>query len=104
VLDAILLTGAVAGLIDLVVGGQITSARRSVLGLLVPGLVGLAGNQLLDRALHRAAVGKVEDFPQRGLRRGTFFRPVGGRLSFLPSHQRYSTRRTLLAGHCMSSG
>jgi hypothetical protein len=34
VLDAVLLTGAVAGLLDLVVSGQITSARRSVLGLL----------------------------------------------------------------------
>jgi len=51
VLDAVLLTGAVAGLIDLVVGGQITSARRSVLGLLVPGLVGLAVAVVASRLL-----------------------------------------------------
>jgi putative ABC transport system permease protein len=51
VLDAILLTGAVAGLLDLIVGGQITSARRSVLGLLVPGLVGLAVAVVASRLL-----------------------------------------------------
>jgi hypothetical protein len=51
VLDAVLLTGAVAGLIDLVVGGQITTARRSVLGLLVPGLVGLAVAVVASRLL-----------------------------------------------------
>ena len=50
-LDAVLLTGAVAGLIDLVVGGQFTSARRSVLGLLVPGLVGLAVAVVASRLL-----------------------------------------------------
>jgi len=54
VLDAVLLTGAVAGLIDLVVGGQITSARRSVLGLLVPGLVGLAVAVVASRLLPAA--------------------------------------------------
>jgi putative ABC transport system permease protein len=51
VLDAVLLTGAVAGLVDLAVGGQITSARRSVLGLLVPGLVGLAVAVVASRLL-----------------------------------------------------
>jgi putative ABC transport system permease protein len=51
VLDAVLLTGAVAGLIDLVVGGQIASARRSMLGLLVPGLVGLAVAVVASRLL-----------------------------------------------------
>ena len=51
VLDAVLLTGAVAGLVDLVVGGRITSARRSVLGLLVPGLVGLAVAVVASRLL-----------------------------------------------------
>jgi hypothetical protein len=50
-LDAVLLTGAVAGLLDLVVGGHITSARRSVLGLLVPGLVGLAVAVVASRLL-----------------------------------------------------
>lgn len=50
-LDAVLLTGAVAGLIDLAVGGQIASARRSVLGLLVPGLVGLAVAVVASRLL-----------------------------------------------------
>jgi putative ABC transport system permease protein len=51
VLDAVLLTGAAAGLLDLVVGGHITSARRSVLGLLVPGLVGLAVAVVASRLL-----------------------------------------------------
>jgi hypothetical protein len=51
VLDAVLLTGALAGLLDLVVGGHITSARRSVLGLLVPGLVGLAVAVVASRLL-----------------------------------------------------
>jgi len=54
VLDAVLLTGAVAGLLDLIVGGQITSARRSVLGLLVPGLVGLAVAVVASRLLPMA--------------------------------------------------
>jgi len=40
-----------AGLLDLVVGGQITSARRGVLGLLVPGLVGLAVAVVASRLL-----------------------------------------------------
>jgi putative ABC transport system permease protein len=51
VLDAVLLTGAVAGLLDLVVSGQITSARRSVLGLLAPGLIGLAVAVVASRLL-----------------------------------------------------
>ncbi len=42
VLDAILITAAVAGLIELRVSGQIGSARRGVLGLLLPGLLGIA--------------------------------------------------------------
>ena len=42
VLDAVLITAAVAGLIELRVSGQIGSARRGVLGLLLPGLLGLA--------------------------------------------------------------
>ncbi|HCU94207.1 MAG TPA: hypothetical protein DHU96_16375 [Actinobacteria bacterium] len=51
VLDAVLVTGAAAGLLDLVVSGQITSARRSVLGLLVPGLIGLAVAVVASRLL-----------------------------------------------------
>ncbi len=42
VLDAILITAAVAGLVELLVSGQIGSARRGVLGLLLPGLLGIA--------------------------------------------------------------
>ena len=42
VVDAILLTGAVAGLLDLLFTGQISSASHNVLSLLVPGLLGLA--------------------------------------------------------------
>ena len=42
VLDAILITAAVAGLVELLVSGQIGSARRGVLGLLLPGLLGVA--------------------------------------------------------------
>ena len=42
VIDAILLTGAVAGLLDLLFTGQISSASHNVLSLLVPGLLGLA--------------------------------------------------------------
>jgi putative ABC transport system permease protein len=42
VVDSILLTAAVAGLIELRVSGQIGSARRGVLGLLLPGLLGVA--------------------------------------------------------------
>jgi putative ABC transport system permease protein len=51
VLDAILLTGAAAGLLELTVTGQITSAHRSVLGLLVPGLIGLAVAVVASRLL-----------------------------------------------------
>jgi len=42
VLDAILITAAVAGLLELRVSGQIGSARRGVLSLLLPGLLGIA--------------------------------------------------------------
>jgi putative ABC transport system permease protein len=42
VLDSILITAAVAGLIELRVSGQIGSAHRGVLGLLLPGLLGIA--------------------------------------------------------------
>jgi putative ABC transport system permease protein len=42
VVDAILLTGSVAGLADLLLTGTIRSASHNVLSLLVPGLLGLA--------------------------------------------------------------
>ena len=42
VLDAILITAAVAGLVELRVSGQIGSARQGVLSLLLPGLLGVA--------------------------------------------------------------
>lgn len=51
VLDAILATGALLGLLDLAVSGQIGSARHGVLGLLVPGLLGLAVAVIASRLL-----------------------------------------------------
>jgi putative ABC transport system permease protein len=51
ILDAILVTGAAAGLLELAVSGHITSAHRSVLGLLVPGLIGLAVAVVASRLL-----------------------------------------------------
>ena len=49
--DAVLATGAAAGLLELAVSGQIGSARRGVLGLLVPGLLGLAVAVIASRLL-----------------------------------------------------
>ncbi|HVA75351.1 MAG TPA: FtsX-like permease family protein [Acidimicrobiales bacterium] len=51
VLDTLLLTGAAAGLIDLVLGGQIDSAHHSALSLLVPGLLGLGVAVVASRML-----------------------------------------------------
>jgi len=51
VVDAVLATGAAAGLLDLAVTGQIGSARHGVLGLLVPGLLGLAVAVIASRLL-----------------------------------------------------
>ena len=51
VVDAILATGAAAGLLDLVVTGQINSARSGTLVLLVPGLLGLAVAVVASRLL-----------------------------------------------------
>ena len=50
-IDAVLATGAAAGLLELAVTGQIGSARRGVLGLLVPGLLGLAVAVIASRLL-----------------------------------------------------
>ena len=51
VADAVLATGAAAGLLDLAVTGQIGSARHGALGLLVPGLLGLAIAVIASRLL-----------------------------------------------------
>ncbi len=51
VVDAILVTGAAAGLLDLAASGQVGSARRGVLVLLVPGLLGLAVAVVASRLL-----------------------------------------------------
>lgn len=60
VIDAVLLTGAVAGLLDLLLTGQIGSAGHNVLSLLVPALLGLAVAVVASRMLPlacRAAYG-----------------------------------------------
>src|SRR4029079_11656702 len=49
VLDAVLLTGALAGLAELITAGDVTSARSGSLGLLVPGLLGLAAAVIASR-------------------------------------------------------
>jgi len=54
VLDAVLLTGALAGLAELVIGGQVTSARSGSLSLLFPGLLGLAVAVVASRLLPAA--------------------------------------------------
>lgn len=53
-LDAVLLTGAVAGLAELIIGGHVASARSGSLGLLVPGLLGLAAAVVASRVLPAA--------------------------------------------------
>ena len=62
VLDAVVLTGAVAGLVQLALTGSLGSAHRSALALLVPGLLGLAvavvGSRLLP-LLCRAAFART---------------------------------------------
>jgi putative ABC transport system permease protein len=50
-LDCVLLTGAVAGLAELLIGGNVSSTRSGSLGLLVPGLLGLAVAVVASRAL-----------------------------------------------------
>ena len=51
VLDGIVLTGAVAGLVQLAVSGEITSVGHGSLGLLEPGLLGLAAAVVASRLL-----------------------------------------------------
>jgi putative ABC transport system permease protein len=50
-LDGVLLTCAVAGLAELIIGGNVSSTRSGSLGLLVPGLLGLAVAVVASRAL-----------------------------------------------------
>jgi putative ABC transport system permease protein len=57
VLDAVIATGAAAGLLDLAATGQIGSASHGVLGLLVPGLLGLAVAVIASRLLPLACRG-----------------------------------------------
>ena len=56
VLDAVLLTLAVAGLAELFTGGYVTSARTGSLALLVPGLLGLAVAVVASRLLPAACL------------------------------------------------
>ena len=65
VIDAILLTGASAGLLQLALTGQIGSASHSVLSLLVPGLLGLAVAVAASRLLPLACRAL---FPRSGKR------------------------------------
>jgi hypothetical protein len=51
VVDAILLTAAAAGLVDLLATGTVSSAHKSPLALLVPGLLGLAVAVVASRLL-----------------------------------------------------
>ncbi|MGH9125247.1 MAG: FtsX-like permease family protein, partial [Acidimicrobiales bacterium] len=51
VLDGILMTGAVAGIVQLELSGEVSSTRHSALSLLVPGLLGLAVAVVASRAL-----------------------------------------------------
>jgi putative ABC transport system permease protein len=51
VVDAVLLTGSVAGLGDLLLTGTVRSASHNVLSLLVPGLLGLAVAVVASRVL-----------------------------------------------------
>lgn len=66
VVDAILLTLAVAGLAELFAGGHVTSARASSLGLLVPGLLGLSVAVVASRLLPAACRMTASATRQRG--------------------------------------
>ena len=66
VIDAILLTGAVAGLLDLLFTGQISSASHNVLSLLVPGLLGLAIAVAASRILPMACRAVFSRTSRRG--------------------------------------
>ncbi|HEY7147788.1 MAG TPA: ABC transporter permease [Streptosporangiaceae bacterium] len=62
VFDAVVATAALAGLLELAASGQIGSAKHGALGLLVPGLLGLAAAVIASRLLPvacRAAFGRT---------------------------------------------
>jgi putative ABC transport system permease protein len=66
VVDAILLTGAAGGLLDLAVNGEISSTRQSTLSLLVPGLLGLAVAVVASRLLPLACRAAFPRTSRRG--------------------------------------
>jgi putative ABC transport system permease protein len=66
VVDAILLTGAAGGLLELAVNGGIGSAGHSVLSLLVPGLLGLAVAVVASRLLPLACRAAFRRTGRRG--------------------------------------
>jgi hypothetical protein len=75
-LDAVLLTGAAAGLAELFTGGYAAGARSGSLGLLVPGLLGLAAAVVASRLL-----------------------PLACRLAFAPTRRGGGTALFLAARH-----
>jgi hypothetical protein len=66
VVDAILVTGAVAGLLELSVSGQVTSVGGGTLSLLEPGLIGLAIAVIASRLLPMACRALFERTAKRG--------------------------------------
>ncbi len=66
VMDAILLTGSAAGLLELGVTGRIGSAHSGVLSLLVPGLLGMAVAVVASRLLPLACRAAYEWTGKRG--------------------------------------
>ncbi len=66
VADAVLAAGAAAALLDLAVSGQIGSAGHGVLGLLVPGLLGLAVAVIASRLLPLACRAAFARTSRRG--------------------------------------
>ena len=65
VVDGVLATGAAAGLLELLLSGQVSSARPGTLILLVPGLIGLAVAVIASRLLPLACRAA---FPRTGRR------------------------------------
>ena len=74
-LDGVLLTGAVAGLAELLIGGNVSSTRSGSLGLLVPGLLGLAVAVVASRALPAGWRPRVRVDPAAGRDRPVPRRP-----------------------------
>jgi putative ABC transport system permease protein len=66
VIDAILLTGALAGLAELAANGEIGSTSHSTLSLLVPGLLGLAVAVVASRVLPLACRAWFQQSSRRG--------------------------------------